>query len=80
MKSRFKVNAAKAARPRYPPETVLQVGCGETVHYSAAVNCPKVSAESVGLPRLGGAVVSPLNQHDFMQKRALLGLPQDALL
>ena len=75
MKSRFKINAAEAARSRHPPEAVLQVGGSESVYHSAAVNHPKVSAELVGLPRLGGAVISPLNQYNSMQKRALLGLP-----
>ena len=57
----------------------MQVGCKETDNYSAVVNHPKVSAKLVGLPRLGGVVVLPLNQHDPMQKRSLLGLSQDAL-
>ena len=75
MKSRFKINAAKAARSRYPTEAVLQVGGRESIHYSAAVDRPRVSTKSVGLPRLGGVVVTPLYQYDSVQKRALLGLP-----
>ena len=68
MKSRFKVNAAKAARSLHPPEAILQVEGREPIYYSAAVDRSKVCAKSVGLPRLGGAVISPLNQYDSMQE------------